>query len=1057
MKLEKMNLPDSLAKNLNQVEKRWLNVQSSTVLLLSLTLFFSSLVVLYLSDRLWDTSPYVRVVLLAITIVSFVTAVLTYLKRKADYTRTPFKLIKLVQRRFNFLGDSLEGAVELSVDENRPSNISPELCTAAIKQVAESTSKLDFTESVETANRNRFARYFGALALVVIVFMAIDSRALINSIERWINPFSSQSRYTFVQLNEMPDQMVVLHGESFSLNVSVKEDSRIKPTEINWNFSGLSEEKAELKDGKVSLKLPGQTQLTTLTVSAYDFSKEIVIKPVHRPAITEIFANITMPEYLKHKDIKFEVQGNSFEVIQGSKYNISGKMSNELYSIQVYKNLVETTESLFDFVSLNGILDSRKMLSEIDTSELGEASLTSSVNGNSFSTDYSNPAIEESLFMIWKDKNGFTQKEPFELTITPIEDDPPFVDAQNMSRTFALLVTENVVFPVKAEDNFGVKYIKAEYEVQGSGNQNFSKTFKLDIKDGGTDVKNLETQFIFSPNQLNIPKSSTVKLRLLTNDYLPGRKDVLSPEYKIYILSKEEHSKLIQERFEALTAKMEGVAMQEDENMQKNIMTSEMSPDELNSEKGKKAIEEALEAEKANAQRLKQMIDEGMELVKEALKNDEFNEEQLQEWTEMLEELEELAEEDMEKVQGDLAQASQAQDSKKSPLRLEGLKSAIKKQEEILRQMRRLSKELDEDMKKAALRNFAARLRNMSKDEKSISTMLQELFVKSVGMSFEDLPDSLKALNDKILLKQKTINKNILNIKLEMVSFYARTKIEKYREVTDDMETKKADEKLKELVGLIEINKTSSSIKPANEWAKQFEDWADMLDPKNDDENDPNKPEDQEPKEQDMKFLMALVRVIEQEQNLYEETKFLEDKKSKLKKEDEKGHAQVDDAADKLAERQKANLEELKKLTVQVQNPKVKELMEGAENAMDEAQRSLDKGETGVKTQAAESAAIELLISIFTSNGGQGSSSSAMMAMLQGMIGQGMGMGNSPGGNNSGGQAEMPTEVNGNKTGENPDAKNNKKHSTLQLEDIPVEFREALESYYKEVEEKFEK
>ncbi|MCM8528304.1 MAG: hypothetical protein NE327_17400, partial [Lentisphaeraceae bacterium] len=294
MKLEKMNLPESLTKNLDQVEKRWLNVQSSTILFASLTVFFASLVVLYVSDRLWDTSSYFRMILMTVTIVSFVSALLTYLKKKADYTRTPYKLIKLVQGHFKFLGDSLQGAVELSVDSNRPSNISPELCNAAIKQVAQSTDKLDFTESVETANRNRFGRYFGALAVVIVLFFAVDSRAILNTLERWVNPFSSTSRYTFVQLNELPDQIIVLHGESFFLDVSLKEDSRLKPEQISWNFTGLEENIEELSGGKVTLKLPGQTNITTLTVSAYDFQKEITIKPVHRPAVSEIFANISM-------------------------------------------------------------------------------------------------------------------------------------------------------------------------------------------------------------------------------------------------------------------------------------------------------------------------------------------------------------------------------------------------------------------------------------------------------------------------------------------------------------------------------------------------------------------------------------------------------------------------------------------------------------------------------------------------------------------------------------------------------------------------------------------
>jgi hypothetical protein len=66
----------------------------------------------------------------------------------------------------------------------------------------------------------------------------------------------------------------------------------------------------------------------------------------------------------------------------------------------------------------------------------------------------------------------------------------------------------------------------------------------------------------------------------------------------------------------------------------------------------------------------------------------------------------------------------------------------------------------------------------------------------------------------------------------------------------------------------------------------------------------------------------------------------------------------------------------------------------------------------------------------------------------------GQGSGNSPGGNPSGGTAENPIDVNGDKNGQLAADRNNKKYS-INLDEIPVEFRDALESYYKEVEDNF--
>ena len=1050
MKLDKMKLPDNLANNLQSVEKRWLNVQSTTVTFLSLTVFFLSLVVMYVSDRVWDTAPAFRAVLMVVTLVSFVTAVLSWLKRKSDYTRTPYKIIKMVQGHFSSLGDSLQGAVELSDDSIRPSNISPELCDAAINQVANKTSKIDFSESVQTSNRKRYTRFFSILAVVVVVFYMVEPRALVNSFQRWINPFSNQARYTFVELKDLPAEKIVLHGETFTLDVEVEGDSKIKPEEIFWNFKGLGKNSAKIVDGKVTLDLPGQTKSTVLTISSYDYKRTVKVIPVHRPAVEEIMANIKMPAYLKHKDLNFEVQGNSLQLIKGSTYSLTGKISNPLETAKVYNGLKDTFDQILALTGTSKVIDTDVLIAELAAKgDLGE-SLDVQVKDSSFSTAQLNPKENSNLLFTWKDVNNFTQKEPYEITVEAVEDEAPIVDCDNMGRAFALLVSENIIFPIKATDNFGVKFIKVEYEVQGNNNVNFSRSFTVDVSKGSESTKELRGQFIFSPNQMKIPAGSTVKLKAVTNDYLPGRKDVKSPEYKIYILSKEEHAKLIQERFEALTAKLEGVAMQEDENMQKNIMTTQMSPEDLNSEKGAEAIEEALDAEEANARRLKQLADEGMDLIKEALKNDEFEEEQLKEWTEMMDNMEELADEEMQDVQKSLAQAGGQPSSSNSQLRIEGLRAAIQKQEEILRQMRRLSKELDENMKKATLKNFAARLRNLSKQEKQSAGMLQQLFVQSVGQSFESLPEKLKTLNDKILKKQKNINLSIATIRQEIISFYARTKIDKYKEVTDDMEKEKVDEGLKKLVSLIEVNQTNSAIQPAKDWAKQFEKWAEILDPKPDDKNNQEEPQNpDQPREQDMEFLMALIRVIEQEQNIHEETLFLEDKKSRAKEDDETAKEEHGEGSKKLSERQGKNIDELKELTAQVKNPEVKELMEGAENAMDEAKRLLSKEDTGVKTSSAESAAVELLISIFNSSCKNCKNPAAMMAMMQRM--QGQGQGNSPGGNPQGGAAEATTDVDGNANSDKAGKRDQKKHS-VSMEEIPVEFREALESYYKEVE-----
>ncbi|MCM8533756.1 MAG: hypothetical protein NE330_21515, partial [Lentisphaeraceae bacterium] len=907
MKLEKMNLPDELAKKLHSTERRWLNVEFSSIFFASIAVFLLSFACLYISDRLWDTSPIVRLILFVATLGSFLLGLVTYFKQRAIKKKSPFEIIELIQKHYPQLGDSLQGAVELSDENARPDNISPELCRAAVKQVANETNELNFEQAISISNRNTNLKKMAIGLIVLIVFVMIDNRAVVNTLQRWANPFSEVNRFTFVQLNNLPKEMIVLHGEAFTVDVSMHKESAIKPDEISYRFEGQKEFIANLENGKVTLELVGQTEENFLVVSSFDFTQKVKIIPVHRPALTEIQAVVSMPKYLQHEAKVIDLQGNSLDLLEGSSLKIQGQSSNDLKKVELFKLKLTDAVQLAKIEVDGQLTFIENILGKYKKEKL---SLIKEVSEKTFESSSIAAENKSQFFVTWLDKYDFKEKEPFKLNVNTFKDEAPQVEFKNVSRAVALLATETLILPISASDNFGVRYIHLEYEVQIGKNANFSKTYKHVVITGSPKSKTLESEFIFAPKQLGIPEGSTVKIRALTNDYLPERNDVVSADYKIFVLSKEEHAKLIQERFDSLSSKLEGIGMQEDENLQKNLQLAEMELDDLNSEKGTEGLEEALDAEKANARKMEQLIDEGMGLIEEALKNDEFQEDQLREWTEMMDELNELAENEMSEIQESLAQAGQ-EESASSGLRLEGLKSAIKKQQEVLRKLRRLSKDFDENMKKATLRNFAARLRNMSKKEKAASKDLQKLFVQSVGMNFEDLPNELKQLNDKVLKIQKEeINKPLISIRLEIASFYARTKIDKYKLVIDDMEQKNADEELKALALLIELNKASAAIKPTQKWAKQINDWAEMLDskPKEGDQNqDQNESQD---KQENMELLLAIVRVIEEEQDLHNETKFVEWKKDEEKDKD-KSKKDHENATEELAERQKGNREKL--------------------------------------------------------------------------------------------------------------------------------------------------
>ena len=66
---------------------------------------------------------------------------------------------------------------------------------------------------------------------------------------RWINPFSATPRYTFVEFETLPGELVVLHGEDFNVKLNLMDDSRLKAEHVNWHFGDLTETTEALTDG----------------------------------------------------------------------------------------------------------------------------------------------------------------------------------------------------------------------------------------------------------------------------------------------------------------------------------------------------------------------------------------------------------------------------------------------------------------------------------------------------------------------------------------------------------------------------------------------------------------------------------------------------------------------------------------------------------------------------------------------------------------------------------------------------------------------------------------
>jgi len=171
--------------------------------------------------------------------------------------------------------------------------------------------------------------------------------------------------------------------------------------------------------------------------------------------------------------------------------------------------------------------------------------------------------------------------------------------------------------------------------------------------------------------------------------------------------------------------------------------------------------------------------------------------------------------------------------------------------------------------------------------------------------------------------------------------------------------------------------------------------------------------------------------------------------------------AEHQEGSTKLSERQDELAADVQQLIIEQTNEKVIELLEGVEEAMDEASGLLLDRDTGGTTIAAETEVIERIFEAAKErqkqSGGQGESSGAMMDMMQEMMGkgkpadqpgqqEGKGAGEQ-GGEGQTGDSDSANSKDGGTSGTKVEERRVPKASGKTGQGLPREFQDALDAY----------
>ena len=997
-------IPDGLRQQFVQLEKRLWRFDVIVAACGAVCSLLLSFALLFVSDRLWDTPPFLRLLVTGGGIFAFGFFLYRYGARWVWGDRSFPSLATLVQRRYRRLGDRLLGIVELADEHRRTANFSEALVKAAIDQVANEASKVDFQQAVGTKRPRQYFFWFMSTALVATVFFVFAPQAGWNALMRWLHPTANMGRYTFVNLDNLPDHIVVAHGEPFDLEVGVSAHSILHPTEVTAKFDRQDPVSAPVKSGRALLHLAGQTESIKLTLSSGDVSHSLTIQPEYRPELKQITAHVVMPAYLQYPAADQKVEGGMLVYLKGSEITVSGQATRGLQQASL--------DAAGKKTSLNIVNDT-------------------------FSTAAVKPEGIAQWAFTWKDRYGLDAVAPMKVRLQQKEDEAPRVDCRGMPGTVAILETEVVHVDVVAGDDYGLLDVGVRWTTTAYKSDKASAPEDHKVASGGPQDKELKAQYDFSPQLLHIPEGTTVAFCATATDRFPGRAPSLSSVHQIFVLSTADHAKLIQEKLEQISAQLEELTRQQESLLDASKTTKAQDPQKLGDQDTTKKLDDQQNQQRDLANQLKDLANQTADTLKEAGKNPDMSAQTLQQWAKNAETMNSLAQQNMPAAAQSLSNAENNQNQND---RSQNLDKATQQQQDILNQMRQMQKDMEKAMENLMTQNLALRLRKIATAEKNIAGNFQTMLPDIIGAKPDQLADEpKKALQDMTKLEDSS-HKDSNKLQGEISRMFERTQLEKYGDVANEMDKAATDDNLGKLTQVIQDNVSVQVIQSANEWAKQFNAWADRLNQQDDKQDQQN--QQGKPGQPDMKALMALLHLREQEDEIRDRTGALENQKAA-----DKNYSQ--DTQD-TSKQQQDNHDALQQLQDDPDFPVPAEKLGQVGKAMGDAKKKLDKPDTGDPTVADETDALNMLDAIIMEQAQKsGQSMSSLMAMM------GMKPGSKPGkGYFAGGDTNRQNDqIAGSRTGNASEARQVTQATGNASAPLPAEFRDAIESYQRDVEQ----
>lgn len=1004
-----LSLPPALRSQLRGLRRKLWRTRFFQWACLTLAGVLFAFVAVWLSDRFWETPAPARFGLILIVSAVALANLCWLAGQWGCRFRNWHALGRLVRAWNRRTGDRLLAALELTGSQGQALE-SPRLREAAMGQLTDQLTHVDLTPAVDSTSLRRYSKAFVGLTLLAGLLFLASPDAGLNAVQRCFLPWKPIERYTFVQLGSVPQTHLVAHGEVSVLRLPLKPDSPWKRGKASVQFETSGERlTTALENDHYTFTLPGVTAEENLHFTAGDARHQVRLIPKHRPGLEKLTATTTLPKYLQYPEQEHEITNGKIDAIPETRISLQGNISRPLATAELRATGIQP-------LSIDG-----------KTFETIEAL-----------TITAQPQVIE---IRWQDHLGLTAKDPLRIHLKPVEDRIPRVEiSSSVPSPLALLAGDAVAFALRAEDDFGLKTIGL---VTGTANENPDVLWETRghvVKQGHPQATTLDADLTFSPQAIGL-EPGVWQVWAYARDYRPDAPPAFSSPKTVQVLTEEQHASLMRSEFRQVQEQLESIARQEanlkHENETALAAAGPLEPEELTKQR---------EAEEINAAALEKLTQQSQGLLEEAMKNPSLDTAALKPWSAMLGAMKGVAQGGMPGAAQSLAQAAAAAAQGDAGKAQAATRDAISQQEENLKQLAEAVGQGQTTEERLEAATFINRLRQAAADEEDVAATMQASVFQSAGLTPTELGRPERQALQTLASGHEHTREGVGYLMSDLQHYHRRTGKAVYGEVHRQMIGAAVPTELTEITQRVKSNQHGRVIQGALKWGKQFHAWADILAAGEDPGNEPPAAQEgsgESPGQADGEMMLAIMRLVQREMTLREQTRALDERKIAQ---------EYPNSAERLAGEQRSIGFSVAGLLARALGPDLQIRLRASVNAINEAAALLDKPETGGETIAAETEVIELLADAAKTSGQMSGNSKAAEALAEVLAM--MELGNSPGGNDSGGVSTLASrETNGATSQDDREERRVRQTTGFAAGDFPEEFRDALGHFFEKREQ----